>query len=267
MLIALLSVWLSAWLNLSLWNAHIVWSGIALALLVAAGNIHNDIIDLNIDKINRPDRPLPAQRISTQQAYFFSAMLTILALGIGIFQDLQAANTHVWWTLIYGLIALILWIYNTKLKATVLWGNLVVAALCGAALLIPQNLNPQIWRWDIAWTLALFAFLINLCREIIKDLEDQEGDQQVGIKTLPLAYGEKPAKILIHFLIIAIIFLLVFTTYLELWNWHFLLFAIPLCVLPLKSAWPLKNLKAAQNWIKLAMLGGILSAVLSQVIL
>lgn len=266
MAIALASVVLSAWLNLNLWSPQIWLSGFALALLVAAGNIHNDMVDLAIDQINRPERPLPAQTISLRHAGIFAALLTLISLGIGIFQDLAKLDIHLSWTLLYSLIALTLWFYNTRLKGTVLWGNFTVAALCGVALLLPQNYNPHPWRFDIAWTLAIFAFLINLSREIVKDLEDQEGDARVGIKTLPLVHGSQMAQKLVRGLLIATIALLSITGALKIWSFWFLILALPLTVLPLLLAWPLHPLAKAQGFIKYAMLGGLFAAVFAQVL-
>ncbi len=154
------------------------------ALITAAGNIHNDLRDLEIDRINRPQRPLPAGRISTRAA-------TIEAAVLGLAGWLLS-----WWlgpqlcALASG-VAVSLYLYNAYLKSTVLWGNLMVSALAAAAFPYGALAAGDIGR---AWLPAAFAFLFHFGREIIKDMEDVVGDRHQGVATLAFRLGPKRAS-------------------------------------------------------------------------
>lgn len=150
-----------------------------MAALVAGGNADNDVQDLAIDSVNRPDRPLPSGAIRPATAR--TAALGFYAMG-------TACAGQVSWR--HGLLALgmVLWLllYNRRLKALPLWGNLSVACLCALA--------PVFCEWP-AWpkataAAAAFAFAATLGRELLKDIEDMPGDKKAGLRTAPLLWGE-----------------------------------------------------------------------------
>lgn len=155
------------------------WAGsAAMALLAAAGNAHNDLLDLAADRINRPDRPLPSGRISTRAAaraaggLYAAAFAAALALG-------PAPGS-----LVAGM-GVLLALYNLKLKALPLVGNLAVSLLCALAVYLPELPGPPVHTG----LPALFAFLATLAREISKDAEDMPGDRAAGWRTFPIRFG------------------------------------------------------------------------------
>jgi geranylgeranylglycerol-phosphate geranylgeranyltransferase len=155
----------------------------AMAFLAAAGNMQNDVLDLQADRINRPDRPLPSGRVARGAVLSVSMALYLLALSIGF----ALGESEGFLTLGMGML---LWLYNLKLKSMPLWGNLAVAALCALAIYLPE-----LGRFpDFTAIPVLFAFLTTLAREVAKDAEDVAGDMAVGYSTLPIRFGLGAAK-------------------------------------------------------------------------
>jgi len=156
---------------------------LSMAFLAAAGNMHNDVVDLPIDRINRPDRPLPAGRISPRAAMAGAALCLAaalaLAFALGRPQGAMAA-----------LMGLLLYVYNVNLKGMPLAGNLAVALLCALAVYLPELPH----RPDYTLMPILFAFLTTVAREVAKDAEDVAGDREHGALTLPVLYGTGAAK-------------------------------------------------------------------------
>lgn len=151
-------------------------------MLIAGGaNSINDYFDLDIDRINKPKRPLPSGIVSSKQAYVFSVML----FGAGI---VVSSFIHITGFSIAVISSIILYLYSFCLKRTVLWGNIAVALISGMAFLYG---GLAVYRVFHAMVVGIFAFLYHLAREIIKDVEDVEGDRSQNLKTLPIQYGIK----------------------------------------------------------------------------
>ncbi|MCX2818343.1 geranylgeranylglycerol-phosphate geranylgeranyltransferase [Haladaptatus sp. F3-133] len=162
-------------------------AAVVTAFGTGAGNAVNDYYDADIDAVNRPDRPVPSGRISRRGAAFVSAalfaaalvltvaLLPLLAVGIGV----------------VNLVVLV--VYSSHLKRMPLVGNVAVAYLAGSAFLFGGAAAE-----GVRYTVVLFflAGLVNLGREIVKDVEDVEGDAAEGARTLPVVYGERRAVLL-----------------------------------------------------------------------
>ncbi len=149
--------------------------------LSASALITNDYFDLEVDRINAPQRPLPSGRVSPAAA---------MALGIGVAVIGLAAALAIS-PLALG-ISVIVWVlgfvYNWKLKAAGLWGNLSVAVSVGVTFVlggvaVGQPGNPTVWVF------ALIAFCFDLAEEIMGDVMDVEGDQQRGSKSIAITRG------------------------------------------------------------------------------
>src|SRR5690606_29892373 len=170
-------------------------AAIAAAFTAAAGNIINDYFDIEIDKINKPGRPLAAGYISKKSALIFYGLLNAAALFAAI-----QLNFDVF--LITVSTQVLLFFYSYKLKNIPLAGNLVVALLTGLVFIFGGAAAGNVSKLIIP---ALFAFLINLIREIIKDAEDVKGDSAAGLKTFPIVNGMTITKVLIFFLTLILI--------------------------------------------------------------
>ena len=170
-------------------------AALAAALVTGAGNSHNDLVDLEIDRINRPRRPLPAGLISTRHAAIESLLLAVGGIALA------------WWIgpwtgAIATFVAVGLLVYNTTLKGSTLWGNLLVSALAATAFPFGAIASGG---WGRSWVPATFAFLFHLGREIVKDIEDTAGDRSRGARTLALQIGPGAAALsagLVYFALI-----------------------------------------------------------------
>jgi len=161
----------------------------------AAGNIINDIFDIKTDLINKPKKVIVSQKIALETAkQWYKITNTIgIALGIGLSINMNKPT----YSFIFIGIALLLYFYSKNLKKTPLTGNFVVSLLIAFSVLIlpifdidlmGENKN-QILATQIIWTLSFFAFSLNLIREIIKDVEDINGDFNLKMRTLPIILG------------------------------------------------------------------------------
>ena len=150
----------------------------AMALLVAAGNVHNDILDLPADRLNRPDRALPSGALSVRAAAFLAASLCLCALA----SALAAGGAH---AALAVALALLLCAYNALLKGLPRLGNAAVSLLSATPLLWVCWPSPSRAQCGA----ALLGFALTFARELAKDLEDVEGDRAAGRSTLPLARG------------------------------------------------------------------------------
>lgn len=154
---------------------------VVVTLITAAGNVVNDVYDLEIDRINRPDRPLPAGLVTLSGAKAYAAVLFIGGLA-------AAALTTTLCFAIALVNSIILVGYAVWLKRTPGIGNVAVAYLTASVFLfggafegiegLIQNLS-----------LATITFLATIAREILKDAEDVDGDAAGGARTLPMLVG------------------------------------------------------------------------------
>lgn len=166
----------------------------------AAGNVINDYFDYKIDLVNKPERPLPSGRISLKNGRNYAYFLFLAGTICGF---LISYLTNNWIPFIIVLIAdVILYLYAYKLKATPLIGNLAVGFMTGFGFVFGGYSinNPQIVFISII--LGFFAFVMTTAREIIKDIEDMEGDKADGARTLPILIGEKIPALIAVFLIV-----------------------------------------------------------------
>ncbi len=165
------------------WTALLLF--LSSSLIGAAGNVVNDIMDLEIDRINKPWRPLPSGRMSVRSAWILYAILNIVglstALALGIPNGVVAATA-----------ILLLFLYSWRLKKVLLVGNNVVASLSGIVLVYGGLPAPNPMNSLVP---AIFAYLLILGREFLKSLEDVEGDKKFGVATLATAFGPRVAYV------------------------------------------------------------------------
>jgi 4-hydroxybenzoate polyprenyltransferase len=180
-------------------------SVLVVVLLTAAGNIINDYFDVKVDLINKPDRVVVGKTVKRRVAMVLHQSFNIIGVFISIYLSIKY---NLWWpVLIPVVIATLLWFYSPIFKKQIFSGNLVVA-LCVSfvpiwtgAYEIPliikyykdihQNADLlQTNLWIIIGAYALFAFLLSLSREALKDLEDLKGDKIGQYQTMPIVKGE-----------------------------------------------------------------------------
>lgn len=171
-------------------------------IITLSGNIINDIEDYEIDIINRPDTVFVSKHITVPAAMklYWSVVGVgfLLALYLAFYVDQLPL------VLIYPFAVALLYFYSTLFKKKALIGNLVVSIFCGgvagiilfaekdAYSQLSGQAQDQVW-WAFA-AYAIFAFLTTLFRELVKDIEDMEGDEERGCKTLPIVAGVRTTK-------------------------------------------------------------------------
>jgi geranylgeranylglycerol-phosphate geranylgeranyltransferase len=159
---------------------------VVTVLAASAGNTINDYFDREIDRINNPNRPIPSGTVTPHEALRFSAVLFAAAFVLALTLPLLAAAIA-----IVNLVLLVT--YTRVFKGRPGTGNLVIAYLSGSTFLIGGATVGQITGTIL--TFFALAALSTVAREIIKDIEDMEGDREKGLQTLPIAIGKQRAKI------------------------------------------------------------------------
>lgn len=156
----------------------------AAFLVCAAGNIVNDLVDEDIDRINRPLRLLVTGEISRNTAIRLAIIINISAVLL-----CSLVNLEVFLSVIFAIV--LLFIYNFKAKQIPVLGNLIIAFLGGLTFITGGLAVDRILTFTLPGPLipAVFAFLFHMAREIVKDVEDIEGDRRVGVNTLPQIVG------------------------------------------------------------------------------
>ena len=191
--------------------------------IAAAGNVVNDIYDVGIDRINKPDKLLVGITISEKAAFNYYILLNVLGVGIGFY--LANAIGKPGLAGVFIIISALLYTYATSIKNLLLLGNLLISVLVAMSLLIvvlfdiyPAIDTPfrtkQIQVSKLILLYAGFAFFINLIREIVKDLEDMDGDKNGGRATLVIALGRKRTTSIVFVLgVIALVGIIIYANY------------------------------------------------------
>jgi geranylgeranylglycerol-phosphate geranylgeranyltransferase len=219
---------------------EVLFLSLGLFFLVCFANAHNDIIDFEIDKINRPNRPLPSGRISIKAAYKLLGVLLFFTIIFSLLAGVKFA-------FLFLIADFLCFAYNRWLKGLPLVGNFTVALLSTMPVAIPMlNFGLQ---GELSM-LAFLAFILTFAREITKDIEDMEGDKSKNLKTFPLLVGAKASfflVLIIHFQCLLQIAL--FKPFLLIGPSPFISISI---IFALLKKWNL-----SQNMLKLAMLGSL----------
>ena len=192
--------------------------------IAAGGYVINDYFDVKIDRINRPDNLVVTRIISRDAAMNLFYGLT----AVGVIAGTVVAWWAHSWTLLFTYVVIpgLLWFYSASYKRMFLVGNLVVAFASAIVPLLVAIANADylhhLYQNALAyspivgelyvWTggFAAFAFLLTWVREIVKDIEDIEGDREMECRTLPIVWGDKVAKIIATLLLVAIATLIVY---------------------------------------------------------
>ena len=259
------------------------WLCIASLLIAAAGYIINDYFDLNIDQVNKPGRLIVGKTIKRRWAIVFHLLMSLFAVLIGLFVDIRSGT---WWIGLSNLAcALLLFGYSVTLKRKLLIGNILISALTAWVIMVVffcfyykgfycQDCDPgmsDVYRnrfIRITFLYAAFAFIISLIREVIKDMEDIEGDAKYGCRTMPIAWGIPATKVFIAVWIIVLTGILGTVQFyvLQFGWWWSAVYCVALIVAPL--LWVLFKLYKAQvpkdyrllsAVVKLVMFTGIMS--------
>lgn len=278
-------------LELQLNGFYFLLLTLATVFITAGGYVINDYFDTKTDLVNRPQTVIIGRSLSRRMAIILHIGLNFLGVLFGLIVSIKIGRPVL--SLLFVLVSGLLWFYSTTYKRQFLIGNLLVAILTGTVPLITLLFElPRLYTvyWEMVarfelklgiityWVggYALFAFLLTLVREIIKDIEDFEGDQVFGRNTLPVFLGKKTARSiaasLLLFTLISLVFLFAkYLNYLPSGNFdyytltYFIIgLVIPIFVLLIRllSAEKKEDYHKASQLNKLIMLFGLLYTIL-----
>jgi 4-hydroxybenzoate polyprenyltransferase len=196
-LLRLTRVWNLAILGVAQMCAAVFLLGISpadlrLALLIASticvaagGYIINDYYDIKIDYVNKPHRVVVGKTVSRRVALLLHSAVSFTGIVLGLLVGWKLALINI-------VCVFLLWLYSNLLKRLPFVGNITVAALTCAAILVTGLAFPSENLLVTAY--AGFAFFLSLAREIVKDMEDWKGDKTYGCRTLPIVFGLRKTK-------------------------------------------------------------------------
>jgi len=189
---------------------------LATVCIAAAGYVINDYFDIKVDAINKPNRPLVVHQVTRRESIALHFILNTVGIVAGGYVAFSVHIMGLW--LVFPLATGLLWFYSTTYKRQLLTGNFLVALLTAFVpflvvvfelpllyeLYLPElkasGLTLNVLTYWVGG-FSFFAFLLTLIREIVKDMEDFEGDAVAGRNSLPLAFGMKSAKTVVLLLI------------------------------------------------------------------
>jgi len=254
---------------------------IAASMAIAAGGyIINDYFDLNIDRVNKPDKLVIGNFIKRRWAIFWHMGFSIAGILLSIILSLRLHNPF---PAVFNFVTVILlWFYSTTFKKQLLAGNILISLLTGWVVLVlyvsvnslsiyPAN-SPEFSAITRIYKFAVlyggFAFIISLIREVIKDLEDMEGDARYHCKTMPVVWGIPSSKIFVAVwlivLVCALVILQIYALQLRWWwsaayGFIFIVFPLVMILRKLFPAISADHFHELSLMVKLVMLAGILS--------
>lgn len=258
---------------------NFVLIGLSSILIAAAGYIINDYFDLNIDQVNKPDKLVVEKIIKRRWTILWHIVLSLAGIATGFYVDF---TTHIWLLGFSNAVCvLLLFVYSTSLKRRLLIGNITISLLTAWVILVVawceynhlMRLNNGLHAEKIlrdTFLYAGFAFIISLIREVIKDMEDIEGDRKYGCKTMPIVWGINATKIFVAVWLVVItgVLLTVQVYALRLgWYWSVvysvIAIAAPLIYIfkKLFTATTSQDYHKLSNLVKLVMLTGIISMI------
>ncbi len=252
----------------------------ATLLIASAGYISNDYFDIITDRINKPEKQYISKQISPGSAFVTAVLLSLVATVCSIGLSWSMKNWLPATLLIVALV--VVWWYAVYLKKSLLWGNIAVACMSAGTIAMAwliERRGLQILPETsgiitlIITAISIFAFLLSLLREILKDIEDMEGDRLIDCKSLPIVKGIPFTKtILLSLSSITLVLLLIAQVYLFQSGrfisvaWLLIFVDLPLIyfALSLKKSQTKTDYHKLSSLLKWIMLGGILTMVAGQ---
>lgn len=249
---------------------------LASVCIAAAGYIINDYFDENIDQVNKSSRVIVGKFINRRTAILLHALLSFVGLLLSIYIGYKLRNIFI---PLFNFLAInFLLVYSSTFKKKILIGNILISLLTAWVILVLTlaeyrfRISPEDVVWQrllkMSFVYAGFAFIISLVREVIKDMEDIEGDVKYGCKTMPIVWGLPVAKVFTAVWIVVLtgILLAILIYVVQLGWWLSALYSLMTIIIPL--IWVLQKLYRANtssdfhrlsSVVKLIMLAGIVS--------
>ena len=233
------------------WNnelvLNVILQMISVASFMAAGNILNDIMDIEIDKISHPLRSLPSGKISIKQAWIFTIIFSLISIlstiiGILILQslDMDWIPLATIWFLACSL--MISYEIGPTTKKYGYLGNIIIGGMLGLVIIYGAAAVGD-YNNIVTLCVALMAALMGISREIVKDVHDIEGDLKWGRKTIPILIGEQNSRNLAYIIVMitVIVIMLPFMMSLGGLEYWMILFMLPTIVILIGLNGPMRT--------------------------
>lgn len=253
----------------------------ATILIAAAGYLSNDYFDIETDSVNKPEKQHIGTKISQGSTLALSLLLSFAAMLLTVFLAFKIGSWIPAGLLLFALF--VTWWYAMLLKKSFLWGNIAVSCMSAGTIAmawiiekqcsqIPQALSSIITNVIVG--ISVFAFLLSLMREIVKDIEDMEGDKVIGCHSVPLVKGisfttkllQTLAAVTFLFLLIAQVQLYQYSRYFAmLWLFVFVEIPIGYFLFKLNKAQSKIEFHKLSSLLKWIMLGGMGSIIAGQI--
>lgn len=249
---------------------------VAVISITAGGNVINDIYDRSTDRINKPNKVIVGIHISEKNATTFYMILTILGVIAGFIVSNTIDKPNL--AAVFVIVAALLYGYATSIKNTILLNNILIAGLTAFVLItmILFDLYPKITNGVYGITqkatqvilhYTLFAFGINLLREIVKDIHDSDGDKNAGRSTIPIILGRQRSIYLAFGISCILLLATIYYLYTYFYRDKIMMLYFLACVIgpllflitKLWSASSQKNLKTISTLLKVIMFFGVCS--------
>jgi len=197
---------------------QILLLALSTMLIAAAGYVINDIEDIKIDLVNKPNKVIVGKHILTKTctSFYYALLVCGFVIALGLAWQLNRLP----YIFLYPLAAGLLHVYATHFKKTTLLGNILISLFVASVPLLvfladanQFNLSQHQRLYFILSLYSSLAFLANLAREVVKDLQDMKGDRIFGAKTFPIRFGFSATKYLIYFILFLILIILVYWTF------------------------------------------------------
>ena len=263
-------------IKLALQDWQFILLVISTVCIAGGGYVINNILDTGTDLYNKPNQVVVGTKISETAAYNIYIALTITGVAIGFY--LSNVINQPSFAILFVSIAATLYLYASSFKRYLLVGNILIAILLSISVLIvgifdlfpaitTENRAIMATLFKVLIDYAVFAFMINLLREIVKDLEDVNGDYNQGINSLPIVLGVSRTTMIVFFASFIPLASLLYYIYVYIFNLFFatifsLLFIVaPLVYFTVKtySARTQKDFAHLSMVLKCVMFFGILS--------
>ncbi len=239
--------------NAYLYADKILLAGIVAALITAGGNAIDDYFDRKIDRMNKPERPIPSGKLKPELALVYAFFLFIL--GIAISFELPKS------CMLLAAVNSIILVFYPKIKnINGIAGNIIISYLTASVFIFGALLGQNVFS---GWLIAIITFFAVFAREVIKDIEDIRGDMRIGRKTIPITFGKGfAAKVAAIMLILAMLLSpTLFVSDILLSLGIFLL--LPSYTMFVYAIYNFANAERAQKLIKAGMLLSILAFFVS----
>ncbi len=282
--------------ELQLGELHFFLLVLATLLITAAGYVINDYFDTRTDQLNRPGKVVVGRKISRRSAIIIHWILNFFAILIGFYLAFHIGVPLFGFSFIF--VAGMLWFYSTTYNRQFLIGNLVIAFLTAMVpvmvilfempllqreygFVFPAGDTGLLYLFALVGSFGYFAFITTLIRELIKDVEDYEGDIVQGRKSVPIVLGIRGTRIIAGALVVltAISLVFIYMQYLVtvfgagrdylslLYFIIFLLIPLFLLLYKIASARKKSDYRSAQSLTKLIMLMGLMYSLVARYII